>query len=340
MRFSSCTSILLATACLLPFTPALADTTINGAIEVESSYATSYDKNTSSNISVAAVELAIDSQLSDDVFTHLLFLHEENKTPLGVDEATITLRNLVGKDTELVVGQFFVALGKLESYMVSDPLTLQLAETNEGAAQVSAPLGPLSGTIYAFQGKSGVIDQQHDNINKFGLRLEYSDDNLETGVHYISSFADTNGMHEAIENFDGDPDNNSLAALQHSVAGAGVYVDYHNNAFSLVAEYIGALKKFNANDLGISNRGAQPAAHQLELSYFFGKHTFAVGHQGTIDAHAVSLPKSRWMAAASTKAKADTTLALELAHDTDYRVSEGGTGKTALGITGQIQVTF
>ena len=107
---------------------------VSGLIETEVGFSSAdVNGNTekTSDTVLATIELAVDAELSDNVRGHILFLHEEDATPLEIDEGTITL----GKDAgwSYTMGRMYVPFGAFETNMVSDPLTLDMGETRESA---------------------------------------------------------------------------------------------------------------------------------------------------------------------------------------------------------------
>ncbi len=108
--------------------PTVAETTLSGVVEVEAEFVSS-DDGDSSDLTVPTVALGIHNQLNDKLEGNVLFLYEqgENNDNIALDEATLTFKPRAGLD--VTAGRMYVPFGKFDSHMVSDPLTLELAET-------------------------------------------------------------------------------------------------------------------------------------------------------------------------------------------------------------------
>ena len=118
--------------------------TISGTIEVEAS-AWDGDSGEGSDIKLAKVELGFDAHLNQYTHGHLLFLYEEGEEDdrIRVDEATITIANPAVSPAFFRAGRMYVPFGKFETNMVSDPLTLEIAEAQAELAQAVAQLAAI-----------------------------------------------------------------------------------------------------------------------------------------------------------------------------------------------------
>ena len=136
---------------------------ISGIVEIQASGGRAINGAANSDITLATVEIALDSVITDHVSTHLLLLHEENGRRLEIDEGTITLSHLGDLPIAMTAGQMYLPFGSFESHLVSDPLTLEIGETRESVIQFGTTIGNAYGAIYSFkgetsqQGKSGRV---------------------------------------------------------------------------------------------------------------------------------------------------------------------------------------
>jgi len=91
-------------------------------------------------------------------------------------------------------------------------------------------------------------------------------------------------------------------------------------------------------------RGARPEGWNVEGDYAFKiaakDVTAAIAYQGTDEALALGLPKHRFLAGISVDIVEHVSVSLEWAHDKDYGTGDGGTGKEADTVTGQLAVEF
>ncbi len=240
-------------------TPVFAETTLSGAVEVEAGFV-SNDNGDSSDLTVSTVELGVDNKLNDQLEGHLLFLYEqgENGDNIAVDEATLTFKPREG--LAVTAGRMYVPFGKFDSNMVSDPLTLELAETQEEAVQVGVTSGDATGSAYVFKDdKDG-----GDKLDDYGVNLDYATDNVGAGVSYIS-------------------DVNDKAA-----AGVGVHASVQMGRVGVIAEHI-KVDEMTLED----DATAKPAASNLEVGLDLGNdRTVALAYQQTEAAETLELPET------------------------------------------------
>jgi hypothetical protein len=111
---------------------------INGIVQIEARFNEDYDGNDSSDFVADEVGVAIEAQVHKMAKAQISFLYEEGATDLEIDEAFVTLGQ---SKAYLAVGQLYVPFGNFESHLISDPLTLELGEAREKAAQVGFEKG-------------------------------------------------------------------------------------------------------------------------------------------------------------------------------------------------------
>ncbi len=249
---------LLLPMSLLAF-PLMAETTLSGLVEVEAGFVSNAEED-SSDLTVPTIELGIDNKLNDKLEGHLLLLYEqgENSDNIAVDEATLTFKPREG--LEVSAGRMYVPFGKFDSHMVSDPLTLELAETQEEAVQIGLSSGNVSGSAYVFKD-----DEDGGNkIDDYGINLDYATETVSAGVSYISDVNDK------------------------ATSGVGVYVAGQIGRFGVLAEHI------QVDEITLADEStAKPAASNLEVGFDLGNdRTVAVAYQQTKEAEALELPET------------------------------------------------
>jgi len=315
--------------------------TLSGVVEVEASSAEDFDGVATSDITLATVGLGLDAEITEWVNAHLLLLYEEDDTePMDLDKGTITLGNLEKFPIYLTAGKMYVPFGSFESNMISDPLTLELGETRESAAQVGFEASGFYGFFYAFNSDINETGDD-DKIASFGANAGYGYLNdkmsLDLGIGWINNIA-------AADNLSGYFDDAGITEVQDYPAGLTAHLTLGYGPFMLIGEYLGALNAFDASELDFNGRGAEPSAWNFEAAYtraIKGKETtFAVGYQKTDEALALELPEERILGCIGVEIWENTSLALEYLHDEDYSVNEGGTGNDANAATVQMAVEF
>ncbi len=333
MKTTKCSS--LALIALAMTAPAHAsDIVISGAIEVEAGFSSDFQDLKTSDISLATVELGIDSQINDRVSGHLVLLHEEDDTPLEVDEGTISIDMTNG--WSLTAGQMYIPFGDYESHMISDPLTLALGEARESAVLVGYETNGFYASAYVFNGdtREASTPAAEDSIEhsglSFGYVIETDDYSLDLGLDYISNIGDSDGITEGLA---------SPSTLVDFVSGTALHAIYNRDALSVIFEYV-ASDEFDVADLAFNAQGATVSAFNIEASYGFDRGTAAIGYQTTEEAFALGLPETRILFSISHEIFENTTLSYEHAMDEDYSDTDGGSGGDGSTSTIQLSVSF
>lgn len=315
---------------------------LSGVVEVEANHNDSYTRNSSNDLTLATVEVAISSQVNDWIRADITLLHEEDDTNLEVDVGTLTIAPPDGGGWFLTTGQFYMPFGAYESNMISDPLTLEIGETRESALQVGFENGPFSGSAYAFNGTNKRNGGDENRIDNWGANLavahEVSDVKFSVGAGYINDVGDSDGLQGQINTRLGS--NN----VRDHVSGWTANAMAEAGSLVFIGEYLAATDDFEATELLFKGGGAEPKAWNTEVGYNFalmGKDsTVAIGYQGTREALDLGLPKRRWLAGFSVDILENTALSFEWAHDKDYSSSDGGTGENGNTVTTQLAVEF
>ena len=306
------------------------DVEISGAIEVEAGFSSDFPNGDMSDVTLATVELGIDSQINDRVTGHILLLHEEDDTALEVDEGTIDIE--LGNGLNLVTGQMYVPFGNFESNMVSDPLTLELGETRETAILLGYEANGLYASGYIFNGDSlEAGDDESITHTGFavGYMMEGENYSVDVGLDFISSIADSDGISGGI----------SPNPMTEVVSGTALHAIYNRDALSVIFEYVTS-DEFNAADLAFNGQGATVSALNVEAGYGFDWGTAAIGYQATEEALALGLPETRILFSISHDIFENTSLSYEHAMDEDYSKADGGSGGDGSTSTIQVAVAF
>lgn len=310
----------------------------HGVIEVE---ATSGDDRTGadgSDVALATVELGFDFSAFDNWVTGtFMALHEDDDTdPWEVDQAFFIIGNTQEHPLYLAAGRMYVPFGNFETNLVSDPLTLELAETRETAIQLGFEKNNWYGSGYVFNGD--VDKAGDDEVENYGFNLGYAmqtdGSSFDIGFSWMNHIGDADG-----------PESYVVAPVKDYVAAYGVHGIYRIGPWTFIGEYITAADSFNAAELPWKTGGAEPSAYSLEVGYDFeafgGRESnIAFGIQGTQEAVALELPEDKWLAAFSTTLFQNTSLAIEYASADDYNLGDGGTGEDGDTLTLQVAVEF
>lgn len=238
--------------------------TLHGLLEIEAAYAKADGGDATSDLSLATAELSIEAALNDYLGGHLTLLHEEEdgaEDGIDVDEAVISLTApgpILGQTGSLHAGRMYVPFGMFNSYMISDPLTLELGETRDTALLLA-----LEGELWTLKAGTfnGGVDPagDDDTIDSWVLALDFTlGERLGFGASYISDLAESDN--QLVQD---------AALFTDSVAGASVYLSAHCGQFGLEAEYLAALDDFDTALVAIGEdlTGRRPAAWNLELAW-------------------------------------------------------------------------
>jgi len=276
---------------------------ISGLIEAEAAYSrydpagTGSDEE-SSDIVLSTMELGVDAAVNEYLGGHILFLWEEDETePVDLDEAFISVSGGDRTPFYLHAGKFYIPFGHFESYFISDPLTLELGETNESTFLLGYHAGPIDLGAGAFNGdvdKAG----ENDHIRSFfGTATMTAPETLipgvtlSAGVSYISNIADADLLSENINRSAVDAD----ATVRDHVGGMSAFLSASAmKRLFFIAEYVGAIDEFAAGELAFGNGSLKPRAWNLEMAYVFdGDFGVGIKYEGTDDGGDL-LPETRY----------------------------------------------
>jgi hypothetical protein len=307
---------------------------INGLIEVEAGYFAPESGGSTSDVTLATVELGVKSKVNAWVEAGVSLLYEQDATDLEIDTGYVTFANAEVTPLAVTAGQIYVPFGVFETNLVSDPLTLELGETRETALHIGMEKGDFAGALYLFNGET-TIDGD-DQLNHWGAQFGYAHTTPErswaANVGYLNDLGETDGLQGVV----GDRAERSGGWTASASATFG--------RFNVITEYLTAADDFAADSLSFKDQGAQPAAWTLEAGLSFAvlgkKSAASIGYQGTREALALELPEQRWLLGWSVEVFEHTALKLEWARSTEYGRADGGTGDTDDSVSAQVAVEF
>jgi hypothetical protein len=311
--------------------------TMSGVVEVEAGYTSTdpvgAESTDDSDIAVATVEVGIGAKIVDYVSGDILFLYEDGED-IVIDEAFITVDGEDAVPLYLRAGELYVPFGNFESHMISDPLTLEIAETREAALQVGTETGGFYGSAFVFNGDVNESDADDDHIDNFGANAGFGMENdafsVDVGVSYLNNLIDADGWEGAIEDEE--------LALNEYVGGVGAYAIIGVGPVTFIGEYVTALDDvewIDADDNQINED--QIAAWNMEIGFGFNigskEASLAVAYQGTDNAQS-RLPETRYLGAFGVSIFENTTMALE------YFMDEYENDDEATALTAQLAIEF
>jgi hypothetical protein len=239
------------------------------------------DKVRKHDLSLATVELGVDTQINKYTRGHILFLYEEDEDGdrVRLDEGTIFLGGI--EETHgfyLLAGKYYPHFGELNTFLVSDPLTLEIFEIRESAAQAgwenawfSIGAGLFNGDVQeGFNRENNRINGFFADANMHNPEGTLGGVSLLMGLSYLSSVADSDTLEGQVNDINLDLDNNDISDY---VDGVAAYLVAEYGQFSFGAEYITALNDFRAGEMAYAvdrlgaARDTRPAAWNFEFAY-------------------------------------------------------------------------
>jgi len=304
--------------------------TFHGAIEAELSYLSPENEADESDIVLATARFGFQADVADNVHGHLVFLYEEDETPFGVDEGFVTV-DLGGaaSGAKIAAGQFYLPFGNFDSGMVSDPVTLELGETDRTAVMLQYSAGPAEISVAGFNGdydptgKNNIIDGAVAAITVSPVEA------LSLGASYISDMAETDA--ELLP---------SAYTYSSSVDGFSAFATIGMGPVTLAGEYLAALQSFTSAEVAAAATGGsdltdeKPKAFFVELRGEAGEIAYAVRYENCDD---FKDDLKRYGATASWSFADNTALSLE------YLYSDTATNPdtdTSHAVTAQLAVEF
>lgn len=336
----------------LPSTPLIE---LSGKIEGQVIGVRNADTTRSSKVDLSGSELDVNAKFGSWLTGFLALSYDNNAPNTGnvvggtvtatdnsrifLNKAWLTIGNLNKSSFYLTVGQRY-HFGQYSSFMVSLPVTLLMGRVKARSLLVGYQHpgnNGVYGTVYTFKGDS-TAGTSH--INQIGATLGYQFKNdtfnTDIGADYINNIADSQGMQNTGAMLPGASPATGLGfgssatfeRLIHRVPGAAVHGKLGMGPVNLVAEYVGATKRFNAANLSMNGAGARPQAFNVEGAYMFKllnkPANFALGYAQTKDAVALVLPQRRYTATFNVSPWRDTIASLEFRRDIGYNSTDVG----------------
>ena len=294
-----------------------------GLVEVEAQRVSPDGEDDSSDIYVATVELGVAAQVNDWTEAEIVLLYEDEGDHSGeidVDTGTITIAD-PDSFWFVTAGQYALAFGDYSTNLISDPITLDAAETNDAVIEAGIEMAGVNASAYVFKG------DQETEISNGGLKLGYTLERdlfaLSGSLGWINDFGESNAVVD-----EGTAQTNKAAAWT-------AFAQLDVGPVTVIGEYVAATEALDAY-----STTDEPSAYNLEAAYHFEvmskPSTFAVGLQGTDEASAFAggLDEKRTMAALSMEILEGASLAIEYTKAEDYDGVENDI------ITSQLAVEF
>ena len=257
-------------------------------VEAEASYEKVGGEN-SSDLHVTTFEVSLEADPMEGVRGEAALLWEEGDSDsLDVDVAFIELGGTETMPIALSVGRMYLPFGAFNSFMVSDPLTLELGETRETAAALSGEWNSFTAWAGAFAGERADVD----GIENVAAALSWAPvEGLRMGLSVLSDLGE-GGYADDLNDILAD------GGSAPKTVGISAFLFLEHGAWSLSAEYLGA-----AEDLEWTNGEGEPTSlrpqtWQLDVAYAFSE-TWrgAIRYEGSREFKADEMPEHQGGAA-------------------------------------------
>ena len=308
---------------------------VYGVIEVEANYTqidagdADADDEDSSDIDLATVELGVDAAIVDHLSGHMLFKYEDDD--LFVDEGFITISGSEDYPFYLIAGRQYLPFGRFDTHFITDPETLVLGETNDGALVAGYTFGKewVDLSIGAFNGE--VDERDHDDtVDSFVAAVTANPlEGLAVGASYTSNLAASDAFSEMVD-----------GPVDDLIGGWSVFATFtFMERFELIGEYVAALDHFAAGEVYADagdNTERKPTAWNVEFgAMLMDDLEAAVRYGGSDDGGSDFLPESQYGVVVNWGVFDNTLLALEYLHDAF--ADDGPTRDT---LTAQLAIEF
>lgn len=321
--------------------------TLSGELEGAAKLSNGFDNQTVSDLNLTGAELDIGALVYPWVLGYLTFEYDSGSLPnvisdhgqrernsnLQLGQGFFTIGDLNRTPVYFTLGQLYAPFGQYSSYMYSDSLPKTL-----GRAKVRAAVLGFNGitrgnglysSIYAFSGDSHVSSKRNIDQGGFNVGYRYRRGGLKsnTSVSIISNMADSSGMQtngvDSDSQFSGFGHSSSTERLKHRVPGIDTQANVSYGSFTLIGDYITAMRSFDKRDMTYNGRGARPNAMHVEGAYNFAFYnrpgSFAVGYDHSWQALALNVPRNRFATALNYSIWRNTLASFEYRYDINYR---------------------
>lgn len=328
--------VLMAAQSLAQAEIKLSELAVSGLVEIEMSQNSGFTGTEESDVAVATVELGFEAQINKEISTAVVMLHEDGDDSFAADTVMMNYQP-ANKPWSITAGRTYLPFARFESYAVSDPLTLEMGESQEAIVQLNTEFGNLGTAVYFYNGDDKTNKTSADNFDNLGLNLTYQHQgsiDLAAGLSYLNDMSNIDVFQDVI----------AAGTADDYVAAYALDLLLQVNEWSVIVEHVQAAKRFEESELSFAGRGAQPSGSRIEVAYqlmIWGQpSTLALAQQLTKEAQALDMPANRQLLALSFDFKQNTSLAFELSRDSDYSIANGGSGETASAFTAQLAIEF
>ncbi|MBM4153006.1 MAG: LbtU family siderophore porin, partial [Kiritimatiellaceae bacterium] len=232
---------------------------VGALVETEASYSHT-PSDDEEDLSLATVELFGGWQVVNWLRGDLVLLYEEDNTePMDVDQAIVTFGDTEVFPLYVQAGKQYVPFGHLDSQFVSDPIVLELSESQETAALLGVEHRNFNASASVYDGD---VETDGDNtIENAVLATSYGFARTNSTIHFggawIRNIMDSDGLTGVLEDAD-------YAYTDHNTGGLDVWATATYGDATLITEYVTAVDEIHVDGV---DTGLKPSSMNLELGY-------------------------------------------------------------------------
>lgn len=262
------------------------------------------------------------------------FSQRSSNSRFFLNKGFITIGHLRTQPWYFTIGQLYLPFGRYGSSMLSSPLPLVIGRVKGRTLLLGyspARDNHFMASAFLFNGDTSAHAEFQGGVNA-AYEFRNGPWSGEAGVSYLTNLADADGMqntsNSAFPGFGASP---TTEMIVHRVPGVGAHFNLSYNQHRFLAEYVGAIRRFNSNDLAFNGMGAQPWAFNVEYTYRFHikdkPSSLSVGYDHSAEALALGIPRDMIVAAFNVAIWRDTIATLEYRHDINYPVGSSAFGR-------------
>lgn len=322
---------------------------ISGKAEPVASFNRPGVGNASGDLTLGSNELDVAATINENVEGFMSIAYDDSPPPLGgqriansafnLNMGFVNIGNLNKSPLYLTAGQLYAPYGRYATSMISSPITMTLARTKTRPIILGYKSQGISGPYVAIYGFHSDTTEGNSAIGGVNLGYIFKTSSLsgDIGGGLIGNMADSQGMQntgsppETTFGGFGSPSNGS--EVVGKVPGLNIHANINFSRYNLTAEWVGASRAFNPQDLSFNGEGARPQAAQLEAGMTFRSFdrpsSIGLGYQWSKETLALNLPKNRISAVYNISIWKDTVESLEYRHDVDFGINQYANGAAA-----------
>ncbi|MCK5841978.1 MAG: LbtU family siderophore porin [Candidatus Sabulitectum sp.] len=277
---------------------ALADGITSGlVIEAEMPWE-STNTESAGDIAVTNIEFSLNIEPVDGVTGNATFKWEG--AGVDVDEATISLHDLLNENFYLETGLKGIPFGVFNSHMVSDPLVKELADAKETVIQLGYSIDMFEVAAGVFNGNIDESDADNKPDNFFASAAFVPFAGTSTSISWISDMGEA-GLEDYFSTL---PDSTPYM----NVAGIDLGLSSELGLFTVELEYVTALEEWQSHPG--SSDPIKPSSWNTEVACSLNDiYGIAVRYEGSSDFP--GQPEARYGVAGNFQIRENLSLSLE-----------------------------